>query len=342
MIDKSIQDLVLDTVTFPNGMSSTGWSSCYCEVCGDGKRVKGPRGGWTFDGDMAFYHCFNCGVDGNFDPNREHPFSKDMRRILDSFGIDKRSYNTVAFMHKKQDGADKKPEKKFIPIAFHDIPEHFYPLADAGLDNVVAGQARRFIRDKYALSDTDYPFYLSTGISTSDDIRDVAKTKQLAGRIIIPYFKNGRMIYYQARALSSDAKMKYVNMDVPKTNILFNMDQLYKNIDAPLYIFEGAFDAIHVNGVATMENNLTSNQIELLSKSPRRKVIVPDRNSDSRKLIEVGVLSQGWGVALPEIGSNNKDLCEGILRFGKLHILNSLVKKTYYGAEAKLMSQFIR
>ena len=148
------------------------------------------------------------------------------------------------------------------------------------------------------------------------------------------------MIYYQARSLDDNAQKKYLNMEIPKTNIIFNMDQLYRNYDRPLYVFEGAFDAIHVDGVAVMENNMTSNQIEILSKSPRKKVIVPDRKGDSKKLAQQAV-ELGWGIALPEIGSSNKDLCEGILRFGKLHILNSLVTKTYYGKEARLMASFV-
>lgn len=342
MFGKSISDLVSSYVNFSHGVNSKGWSKCYCEVCGDGKRTKGPRGGWLFEGDMAFYHCFNCGVDGNFDPNREHPFSKDMRKVFDSFGIPSKEYNMVAYASKMTDekGAPKKPERPAYTIQYFDIPDHFYPLKEAALGNVIAADARKFLREKYALNQDSHEFYLSTGKYVGDDIRQVAHVKALAGRLIIPFFKNGRMIFYQARALDDTSPKKYLNMDVPKTSVIFNMDALYRNMDRPLYVFEGVFDAMHVDGVAVMENNLTSNQIEILNKTPRKKVIVPDRKSDSKKLVQTGI-EQGWGVALPEIGSNNKDICEGILRFGKLHVLNSLVKKTYYGQEAKLMASFV-
>lgn len=344
MLGKTISDLVTSYVNFNYGLNSKGWSRCYCEVCGDGSRKKGPRGGWAFDDEMAFYHCFNCGIDANFDPNREHPFSKDMRKVLDGFGIPKNEYMAIAFANKlsKSGNSDtKKPEHKFVPIQTHDIPEHFYPLSDAPLSNQVANAARKFLREKYALSQDDYPFFLSTGEAPKGtDIREVAHVKALAGRLIIPFFKHGRLIYYQARSLEPDSKKKYLNMEVPKTNIIFNMDALYRNFDRPLYIFEGVFDALHVDGVAVLENSMTKNQIEILNRSPRQKVIVPDRNSDSKKLVQAG-LDLGWGVAIPDIGSNSKDLCEGILRFGKLHVLNSLVKRTYTGQEAKLRASFI-
>lgn len=343
MSEKSISDLVTGYINFSYGINSKGWSRCYCEVCGDGKRTKGPRGGWIFEGDMAFYNCFNCGTEGSFDPHREFPFSKDMRRILDSFGVPSREYNAIVNAEKMSGDKTKqlkKPEKKFIPVQYFDIPEYFYPLQDAKLDNIIANDARKFLREKYALTQDSYSFYLSNGIFNGDDVRESAIAKMLVGRLIIPFFKNGKLIYYQARALNDTSSKKYINMDIPKTNIIFNMDQLYRNMDRPLYVFEGAMDAIHVDGVAVMENNLSSNQIELLNKSPRKKVIVPDRNADSKKLIELGVIEQGWGISLPEIGSSNKDICEGILKFGKLHVLNSLVKKTYYGQEAKMMARF--
>lgn len=344
MLDKSVSDLVSSYINFNYGLNSKGWSRCYCEVCGDGSRKKGPRGGWAFDGDMAFYHCFNCGIDGNFDPDREHPFSKEMRRIFDGFGIPKTEYNALAYAKKfanRNAGDAKKPETKFVSVQTHDIPDHFYPLADAPLSNQLANDARKFLREKYALSQDDYPFFLSTGKVAKDaDIRDSAHAKALAGRIIIPFFKHGRLVYYQGRSMEKNPAKKYLNMEVPKTNVIFNMDALYRNFDRPLYIFEGAFDAIHVDGVAVMENNMTSNQIELLNRSPRQKIIVPDRKADSKKLVQQGI-DLGWGVAIPEIGSGCKDLCEGILRFGKLHVLNSLVKKTYTGQEAKLRASFV-
>lgn len=345
MLSKTVSDLVSSYINFNYGLNSKGWSRCYCEVCGDGSRKKGPRGGWAFDGEMAFYHCFNCGIDANFDPDREHPFSKEMRKVFDSFGIPKSEYNALAYAKKIENRGNssdtKKPEHKIITAQTYKIPEHFYPLVDAPLTNQIANDARKFLRENYSLTQDSYPFFLSTGIVGDDaDIRESLHAKALVGRIIIPFFKYGRLIYYQGRAIDNKNTKKYLNMEVPKTNIIFNMDMLYRNLDRPLYVFEGVFDAIHVDGVAVMENSMTSNQIEILNRSPRKKVIVPDRKSDSKKLVQQGI-DLGWGVAIPEIGSGCKDLCEGILRFGKLHVLNSLVKKTYTGQEAKLRASFI-
>lgn len=82
----------------------------------------------------------SIGIDEvNFDPNREHPFSKDMRSIFDAFGIPAREYNAIAYANRSNSKNNdlRKPESKFIPVQFYDIPDHFYPLQDAPLTNVI-------------------------------------------------------------------------------------------------------------------------------------------------------------------------------------------------------------
>lgn len=352
----SITDLVNDHVTYEHHFNPNDWNKCYCEVCGDGSRTKGPRGGWSFQGEMAFYSCFNCGIKASYDPNRDFPICRDMRRVLEAFGI---SIKEARFIADKNKFIDKPVEEESsdseeavvkpvinLYVKSYDSPDYFVPLSTLPDSNVYAEQARAMLWDKYGLKDTSYPFMLSSGLTKSPDPKEKSMAKMLMGRIIIPFYKNGGLIYYQARAMEEDEPKRYINMQVPKTNIIFNMDAMYRNHERPLYIFEGAMDAIHVDGVAVMENNLSASQVELLNRCYRKKVIVPDINQDKaaagdNKLIQIGVYENGWGVALPELGSGNKDLSEGIKRYGKLFILQSLVQNTYYGQEAQLQASFL-
>ena len=97
MIDTNIEDIVRKYVNFRHGVSGAGWNTVYCEVCGDGSRTKGPRGGWIFSdaGQTAFYHCFNCGCNENASTNRDIVFSSGMRDVLDKFGIPSTDYNAL-------------------------------------------------------------------------------------------------------------------------------------------------------------------------------------------------------------------------------------------------------
>ena len=165
---ENIEDIVRQNVAFSQGSSAQGWNKVYCEVCGDGKRTKGPRGGWLFEDEMCFYHCFNCGIKGDFDPNREIPLSKDMGTIFKSFGIPASAYKEI--VAKKQIGkkgsALNKPKKKKVKTPNLKVPKHFYKLTDADEENIIARKAIKFLRSKN-VNPLDYTFYLSTGIGGS-------------------------------------------------------------------------------------------------------------------------------------------------------------------------------
>jgi len=332
MLDKTIEDLVNEHVIF-HGAVAKGWNKVYCEVCGDGSRTKGPRGGWLFNGEMCFYHCFNCGIDGNFDPNREHPFSKDMIKIFDAFNIPSKEYYAIAYAKKVLEGGTKakKPINAVNNVAVLEIPDYFYLLQDASEENIIANKAKEEL--KYRNIDINsYPFFLSNGMSKKGP-REEAIAKSLMNRLIIPIFnQNEELIYYQARALDKDSKKKYINPDTPRSNIVYGMDQIYSNANTPLYITEGFFDAFHLKGVALLENNITSQQIALLNKSRRKKIFVPDKNSDSSKIVDA-CIKLGWAVSVPDIGNSCKDIDDAIRKYGKLYTLQQVASNVYDNAE---------
>lgn len=329
-----LEDLVRDYVNFTGGPQN-GWNPCYCEFCGDGSRTKGPRGGWLFHDEMVFYNCFNQGCEGSYDPDRQYPLSKDMGGILESFGIPMKEYKLLQLTHKKDNGDAKKPEIRRTPIVPMAIPSHFYPLSEADDDDVIAEQSKEYLAGR-KIDWKKYPFYLSTGVAKkSEGPREAAIAKSLRSRLIIPAFRGENMIFYQARSLDDSAKQKYINPDVPRSNIIFGMDRLYENIKAPLFVTEGFFDAYFLNGVAVMENKLTAQQVEILKRSPRKKVIVPDRNGDSKKLAQ-DAIAAGFGVSIPNWGGE-KDVNKAVLRYGRLYVAKSLMDNIKFGTAAKLV-----
>lgn len=337
MYDKNIEDLVSEYVPFTHGVNGKGWSKTFCEVCGDGSRTKGPRGGWLFSDEMCFYHCFNCGINGNFDPSRDQPFSKDMRKIFESFGIPEKEYNAIAYAKKIfSDGSTQKPKHKKVVIETIEIPDFFMLLQKCNPENVIAQKAFKELEYRN-IDPNEYPFFISNG-KTKKGPREQAVAKSLMDRLIIPFFDDkGQLIYYQGRALEKTAKMKYINADVPRTNVIYGMHRLHINHDKPLYITEGFFDAYHLNGVSIQENHLTSGQIDIINKSRRKKIFVPDKKSDSSKVIDQ-CAELGWSVAIPEIGSSCKDVDDAIRKYGKLYTLQQVASNIYDSAkDAKLL-----
>lgn len=335
MIDHTIQDLVQSHLIFL-GKSSQGWNTLYCEVCGDGARLKGPRGGWIFVDDIAIYHCFNCNIGGSFDPDREYPYSKDMRKIFESFHIPLEETDALTQKNFLTGKTNNKPVKKLIDIPQLEIPDYFYKLEDADENNVMLHKAVRLLESKN-IDFTSYPFYLSSGVS-KENLAENAIARSLMNRLIIPAFRNDKMIYYTARSFDSNAKMKYLNPHVPRSSVIYGMDRLFIDVDKPLFITEGFFDSHHVNGVAVLENKMTNNQIELLNKSPRLKIVIPDKKNNKKKNDEGKKLANqalelGWSISLPEYGSC-EDISSAITKYGRMFVLNSISKNVMSGFTA--------
>jgi hypothetical protein len=327
----SIEELVRSNVVFSGSVSASGWERLYCEVCGDGARTKGPRGAFLFEGDACFYNCFNCGIEGNFDPNREVPCSKHMWEILTSFGIQPREFNKLAEDAKKANGIKVVKRQPLILPKIDPIPDYMKLLREFPKDSLIADEARRFLWTKYKMTEDDYPFYLSTGKSKEDHY--IAKA--LRPRIIIPAMYHGDMLYWQARIFVGESKSKYISASVKNaTSVVFGMDNLTRHRHRPLYITEGFFDSWHVGGVATMTNRMKKGRIDTINRSARDKVILPDQNDDGMNLADQGI-ELGWGVSLPKIYPET-DICGAINRFGKLYVMKSIIDNTYHGDRAKI------
>lgn len=335
----NIESVVTGHVPFMYGESSKGWKSVYCEVCGDGTHSKGTRGGWNFDdtGEVCFYNCFNCGIDGSFDPHREHAHSKKMYEIFRAFDIPPNEVHELLIQNSKD---PKRVMKKQERIELPSIPQpDFWKLmSEFPSDDIIALQAREFLWEKYHMKDTDYPLYLSTGKSDSGLPDQQIQAKYIRPRIIIPTYNNERLMYWQARLFFGDeTNKKYISASVENSNaVIFGMEHLYvDNPDEhPLYVLEGFFDSWHLHGVAIITNTMKDSKIKLLERSRRPKVVVPDYNKDGLNLAHQAI-ELGWGVSLPDILPAS-DICKAIELYGKLYVLKTVVDNTYHGFEAKL------
>ena len=332
----SIEDIIKSHLFFNFGTASNGWHRIYCEVCGDGKRVKGPRGGWLFQDKLAFYHCFNCGIDGSFDPDREHCFSKNMKSILEKFSIPIDECRKLCISSLKSTSKEVKPSKD--EIKFIELPDHILPISKFSTD--VIRNANTFLQSNYGLSVDSYPFHMSTGITNNENILEKSSVKFWLNRIIIPFYKNGKLIYYKGRDITGNSKIKYLAPEIKKTNIIFNYDQIFTPTELPLFVVESEFDAINLNGCAVMQNKLSKGQIKTLNKSNRKKIIVPDFGGDYNTLAEQAI-SEGWSVAIPKFG-DCKDVSESIVKFGKLYTLRSIMRNVYEGKFAKIALSTIK
>lgn len=309
-----------------------GWQAVRCHVCNDHTR-KGLRGAFLFDNDKVVYKCWNCDHMSTYDPYvHEYP-TNSMITTLDAFGIPKEEWQQVildspAYKNggKKQSHSTK--ELNDIEPKEAKLPDIFYLLKNAKPDDFVAEAAREYLIDERGIDPDGYPFMLSHKSTTNP------RQNKWIGRIIIPIYKNNKLIFYTGRALY-EAKLKYETPAIPKEKVLYGFDRLFEHTPSPLIVTEGWFDGYAVDGVATFGKIITPYQAEWLNRSKREKIYVPDKFGDGKRAAEQA-LEFGWNISTPDIGSSCKDVADGVKRYGKLYVLRSIMKHKATGFTAAM------
>lgn len=322
----TLEQIIRQNVALSPRPNGRGFFSVLCKVCGDHGK-KGKRAGFTFEGDSVGYHCFNCGHNAGYSPSKHATMPKNMVAVLDAYGIPKIDWEPVLFAHlanQHQSSTDVKPTIVNIEPKQVVFPPFFYPLKDDPNDEW-AQYAIEYVTSR-KLDWNDYPFYLVRRQPEHPD------NKKWYGRLIIPIFKDGKLVFWQGRDLTDLHTQKYLSPADDKDKIVSNFDRLRLYTEDPLFITEGWFDAEHVQGVAIFGSTLTDAQTKWLNQSHRLKVVIPDRFGDGH-LLARAALELGWSVSLPDIGSC-KDVNDAVRKYGKLYTLTTIKENMCSGFEA--------
>jgi len=325
----TLEQVIRSHIPLPAYPSAKGWYHVLCKVCMDHGK-KGNRGGFKFENDTVAYNCFNCGHTAAYNPNEDTEISKNMKTVLRDFGIPDEEWQQVLLtsLSIKDTGATKtiqELKKRSIEPPEIPMPESFYFLKDASEDDKWAAIARDYLLYDRGIDPSSYPFMLS---SKPKD----PHMEKWRGRVIIPFYKNNHLIYYQGRDLVGNKVKKYESPPISKDRVIYGFDELFKNTDIPLYIVEGWFDARVIDGVAIIGNKISDAQIDWLNKSRRRKVYIPDRFGDGHQAAKQA-LDEGWSISTPEIGSC-KDMSAAVQKYGKMYVMKSIVDNTADGFAA--------
>lgn len=304
---QKLEDLILESIHL--SPTSTGWHVCKCQLCHDYKE----RGGFKFDQGQVGYSCFNCGKTGKYE-EFSGELSKNMRRILNAHGIDDTDINNVinSSFFKKEEATTKITLAALTKVNTNTPPTKL-PAKSFRLGGVeehldIQQKIADYLIDRHV--DLDYPFYFSL-------------EERMKDRVIIPFYRNGQLIYWQARSLLDDEKKRYDNAAVSRDAVIFNFDQLQTFNPLPLLVCEGVFDAMMFNGIAILGSKLSDAKLELLSKSNRRLIFVIDKDKNGAHLAEE-VLRMGWEITFAPQGAS--DVNRSVQRFGKAWTARQLIK----------------
>ena len=311
----TLEDVIRQHIRLPGRTNARGFHSVLCKVCNDHGR-KGRRAGFKFEGDAVGYNCFNCGHTAVFDPAENRSMPQKMQEVLTAFGLVESDWQPVLYhlMLDSPSSGKRTDTRSSLEPKELQMVKCAVPLTDDG--NEWNSFAIEYLRNKRGVDYTEYPFHIV------NELTDHPDCKRWYGRLIIPVYKDNKLVYYQGRDLSDTRPKKYLSPSVDRDNVMYGYDHIFAQTDEPLYVTEGWFDSYHIGGVAVFHHHMTQNQIKWLERSRRQKVIIPDRWGDGYRLAEQAI-RLGWSVSYPDIGSC-KDVNEAIMKYGKLYTFKTI------------------
>jgi len=216
------------------------------------------------DGSVS-YHCFNCGFKTGFYPGR--PIGFKFRKLLKWLGADDNTVQRLVMEALRIKELVPVAERAPVPeveITFkpRPLPEDSASFSEwatmLGLtddDYVVPEQLNNAVEYVYnrKINTNKYDFYITDESSYNLD-----------RRVIIPFTWKNQIIGYTARALVDGVKPKYHNSHEP--NFVFNVDK-QRPTSQFVIVVEGPFDAMSIDGVAILSNEINDTQANIISRN---------------------------------------------------------------------------
>lgn len=300
---------ILSIVPGRKKLSSSGWHSFNAICCHNrGHKIdKRGRGGIHLDGNNWSYHCFNCGFKCGFVLGKQ--ISKSTRMLLKWCGLDDidiQRWSLESLQHKDLLDLTNKPKQK-VKIKFkeHTLPEGQLLDQNDPSHKVFIDYVKR-----RGISIDEYPFLITPH-----------EQGRMANRVIIPYTYKNKIVGHTSRFLD-DRIPKYLNEQQP--GYVFNIDAQRPDWSVCI-VTEGIFDALAIDGVAVMHDEISSEQAQLLSTLNRTIIVVPDRDKTGLKMCD-RALELGYKVSLPDWDNDVKDTNDAVVKYGKLSTLLSILQ----------------
>jgi hypothetical protein len=256
--------------------------------------------------------CFNCHSKFKYEEGTGK-FSGSTKHILDAFGISEQDLQaiTATLFFNKGEKSDKEITLEGLKkVSLHTPEVHFpsrtMPLGADGYDD---------------LQEPLITYLMGRGM---DPLKYYfSLDPQHLRRVLIPFWRDKKLIYWQSRAIDQDAKPRYRNCTASKDAVIYGYDRLFTYSEDPLFVTEGSFDADSCDGIAILGSSLNSAKIEVLHKTRRRIIFVIDRDSNGGDLGDE-VLKQGWELTF--VDPRAADVNDSVQKFGHLYTMYSLIR----------------
>ena len=283
-----------------------------CVEEGESRPDTRRRGGVWHSVDRVVYKCFNCNYRTGWSPGKLP--TRRMERLLLNFGADPNLLGRIRLdMLRTIEGRKRVAEASAIrrfepdwPPIGDGFPGGAVPLDESSSER--AETARRMITRRGLDGWTDW------FVDSTDGM--------FRNRLILPFRHGGDIVGFSARALDGfRTKSKYLSKH-PR-HFLFNLDAQEKH--ETIIVTEGEYDALTVGGVSTGGNSISAEQAELLNRTGKRIVLLPDFDHTVRKAAATAV-KFGWEASFPKWAAMHKDANEAAQSLGRAYVVKSALE----------------
>jgi hypothetical protein len=305
---------MIDVISFLPGKrkhTTSGWISFNAPCCihrGD-SQDKRQRGGLKPNAENGWsYHCFNCGYTASFILGRNLSFKA--RKLLEWLGVDQQSIeqiNIESLRHRTMNGLieSQKVQIKAVEFEERDLP------ADLELINIDNPDHFPYIEylEGRCIDCLGYPYMVSPNAEG-----------RLNKRIVIPFTHKGIMVGNTSRYIDN-RQPKFISDT--QQGYVFGVDLQKDNWEHAIVV-EGVFDALAINGLAVLHNDINSTQAQVIKSLGKSITVVPDQDQAGMALIDKAI-ELGWAVSIPEWPLGIKDVNDCVIRMGKVATLLTIL-----------------
>ena len=282
----------------------------------------------TGNGDIV-YNCYNCKFKTGWRYGEKY-LGEKFKNFMSWLGIDENTIKYLAystFIHFVEENNEVgKPvySAKKLDFMEKEIPNGFIKISDS-LDDKKYENSEDFQKIlEYLYLRGDRLFNLNNYYWCPD-----TKYHMMKNRIIIPFYWNNKFVGYTGRYIGNPPTKEIPRYfsDVPK-DYIFNTEAVKKEHDV-MFIVEGPFDALAINGISMLGDKCSRNQIEWVknkAKLENKKIIViPDQEKYGGELLKLAIDNE-WHVSFPK-WKNCKDAADATKKYGYVTTVQSIFSR---------------
>lgn len=297
---------ILNYISSKKKKTPSGWISFNAPCCDDRR----GRGGLKISDQGWSYHCFNCTTTASFTLGR--PVSLRARKFLKILNVPEADIDQLtleSLRHRSIHGIlDDRTRitNSLAGIIFTEQDD--FP---AGSEIITPEMATHWNYLRQRCVPEDFP--AMTAIR-NDGVHWVRP------HVTIPFTFDGKVVGWSARFLDNRTP-KYIHHTQP--GYVFGTD-LQKPEWKYAIVVEGVFDALAINGLAVLHQEINDKQIKVIRNLGREVIVVPDQDASGMTLVDQAV-ELGWSVSMPD-WQDCKDVNDAVTKYGKLATLVSIIQ----------------